>query len=213
MNNGTIQLGGGTFTAPSLTNGSGSTISGFGTLNPTGGVTIGNGVLVSPGSASANSYLGELAFNSATLGSGGAYTFDIMNATGTAGTDFDTISVTGALTITAAPTSPFTISVESINPGTGLPGAANFNLSQGYQWTLLSAGSISGFNASDFTITTPSFANSPGIGNFFVSSSGNDVFLNFTPVPEPSTWALLSAGAAMTALAWWRRRSARAGAR
>ncbi len=162
VNNGTIQLGGGTFTAPSLTNGSGSTISGFGTLNPTGGVTIGNGVLVSPGSAGASSYVGELAFNSATLGSGGAYTFDVMNATGTAGTDFDTISVTGALTITATPALPFTVSVESINPGTGLPGSANFNLSQGYQWTLLSAGSISGFNASDFTITATSLADAPG---------------------------------------------------
>ena len=145
VNNGTIQLGGGTFTAPSLTNGSGSTISGFGTLNPTGGVTIGNGVLVSPGSAGANSYVGELSFNSVTLGSGGAYTFDIMNATGTAGTDFDTISVTGALTITATPAYPSRSRSSRSTRARGSPGSANFNMSQSYKWTLVSAAIDRGF--------------------------------------------------------------------
>jgi hypothetical protein len=171
---------------------------------------VGNAVLVSPGSASANSYVNTISFSTPlTLGQGGAYTFDLMNASGTAGTGYDTINVAGNLTIAATPASPFTIAVESINPATGTPGLATFNNSQPYSWKLLSAGTLTGFSASDFVVNDSSFANSLGIGSFFVSSGGNDVFLNFTPVPEPSTWAMMAAGLALLAVAAWRRRCLR----
>jgi hypothetical protein len=202
-NNGTIQLGGGTFTTSALTNGPGSTLSGFGTFTSTGGVTIGSSVLVSPGSASAGDYIGILNFGASTpvtFAQGGSSTFDIMNASGTAGTDFDKLAVAGALTVSATSGNPFTINVESISPGTGLPGTANFSLSSSYQWTLATAGSVSGFNASDFTINTSSFANGMGGGNFSVSSDSTDIYLNFTPVPEPSTWMLMAGGAALVGL-------------
>jgi fibronectin-binding autotransporter adhesin len=208
-NNGTLQLGGGTLTAASLTNGSGSTLSGFGTLNPAGGVAIGNGVLISPGSASAHQYVNMLSFGShgGSLGAGGAYAFDIMNsAAPMPGVDNDTISVAGALTISATPATPFSLLIESISPGTGLPGMANFSLSGTYRWTLLSAASISGFNPSDFTINTSLFANAPGTAGFFVTADSTDIFLNFTPVPEPSTCALIGTGLAAIALAASRRR-------
>ena len=205
-NNGTIQLGGGALTAASLTNGSGSTLSGYGTFSPTGGTTIGNGVLVSPGPSASGNYVATMSFGTPlTFGQGGAATFDIENASGAAGTGYDTINVTGALTVSATSGTPFTINVESINPGTGLPGLATFNMAQSYTWTLASAGSVSGFNASDFTFNVGSFANGTGGGVFSVTASGTDIFVNFTPVPEPSTWALVAAGAAMTALALWRR--------
>jgi hypothetical protein len=212
-NNGTLQLGGGTFTAASLMNGAGSVLSGFGTLNPAGGTTIGSGVLISPGSAGANQYVGTLSFGShgGNFGMGGAYTFDIMNGTAPIpGVDSDTIGVAGALTVSATQVSPFTLSLESINPGTGLPGLANFSASGTYQWTLLSAASISGFNPSDFSINTSSFTNSLGSGSFFVSANSTDIFLNFTPVPEPSTWALMGAGLTAMGLASVRRRRASA---
>jgi hypothetical protein len=142
---------------------------------------------------------------------GGATTFDIMNSMSpTPGVDNDTINVTGTLTVSATAGNPFTINLESINPGTGLPGMANFSSLGTYQWTLLSATTISGFSASDFTINDSSFTNSIGIGGFFVSASGSDIFLNFTPIPEPSTWALMAAGVAALGFAGWRRRRARA---
>ncbi len=207
INNGTIQLGGGTLTAPSLANNAGSALSGYGTFAPTGGTTIGNAGLVSPGSASANNFVNTISFNTPlTLGPGGTYMFDVMNASGTAGTGYDTINIVGNLTIMATPASPFTISVESINPGTGTPGLANFNNSQPYTWKLLGSGTLSGFSASDFVINDSSFTNSLGIGSFFISSAGNNILLNFTPVPEPSTWAMVAAGLALIAFAAWRRR-------
>jgi hypothetical protein len=207
-NNGTIQLGGGTLTTTgALTNGSGSTLSGFGTFNPSGGVTIGSGVTVSPGSASAGNYVAAMTFNSATLGTGGTYNFDVENAGGSAGVGYDTINVTGTLNVTAT---SFTINLESVNAGSGLPGAATFNSATGYQWTLLSSTSLTGFSPSDFILNTGSFTNGLAGGGFSVANMGNNIVLDFTPVPEPSTWALMAAGIAALGLAGWRRRRAAA---
>jgi hypothetical protein len=208
-NNGILQLGGGTLTASSLTNTPGSQIVGTGTLSPTGGVTIGSGVLVSPGTTGAHAYVGAMTFNSATLGPGGAFAFDVADASGTAGTGYDTIAVAGALNVTATSPMPFTIDLRSIDPGTGAPGLATFNPNSSYQWTLLSAASVTGFNPSDFALNTALFANGPGTSGFSLSSSGTDIFLNFTPVPEPSTWSMIGAGAAAVGLAALRRRRVR----
>jgi hypothetical protein len=208
-NNGALRLGGGVLTAASLTNGPGSTLSGFGTLDPVGGVTVGAGALISPGTAASGQYVGTLSFGShgADLGSAGAYAIDIMNGTSpTRGVDNDTIDVAGTLTVSATAAGPFTLSLESINPVTGLPGMANFSSAGIYQWTLLSATSISGFNPGDFTVNTSAFSNSLGGGSFFVSASSTDIFLNFTPVPEPSTWALMAVGLAATGAVSVRRR-------
>jgi hypothetical protein len=212
-NSGTIELGGGTFFSTTLANAPGSALTGSGTFNTaTGGVTIGNGVLLSPGSGASGGFTGTLAFNTTlTLGSGGSTTFDLVNASpATAGTDYDTTNVTGALTVSATSLAPFTVSLASINPGTGAPGLASFDPTQSYQWNLFSAGSISGFSASDFTLNWSSFDNSLGTGHFFVAENGNDITLNFSPVPEPSTWALMACGAAALGLLALRRRRARA---
>ena len=211
VNNGSLQVGGGTFSSTStLTNGSGSTLSGYGTFSFSGGVAIGSGVAVSPGSPTANSYVGNLSFNSLTLGGGGIGTFDVENASGAAGVGYDTLSVSGTVGITATSGTPFAINLESINPGTGLPGAATFNMSQSYTWTLVSAASITGFSASDFTLNTTAFTNGFGGGSLSLTSNGTDIFLNFTPVPEPSTWALIAGGTALVAIASLRRRAAKA---
>jgi fibronectin-binding autotransporter adhesin len=202
-NNGTIELGGGTLTATSLTNATGSVLSGYGTFNPTGGVTVGSGVLVSPGSTAAGSYIGTLDFNTLTLGAGGSMVFDVSNAAGTAGTGYDTINVTGTANITASSITPFNISIESINMGSGTPGLASYTYPNNYQWTLLTSSTLTTFSASDFNLTDGTFVNG---GVFSITSSGNDILLNFTPVPEPSTWALMLSGAAAAGLIAWRRR-------
>jgi hypothetical protein len=88
-------------------------------------------------------------------------------------------------------------------------GVATFNTTLPYSWTLLSAGTITGFTGSDqFNIDdTTFFQNSVGGGTFSVSDVGNNLVLSFTPVPEPATWALMATGLCALCAAAWRRRS------
>jgi hypothetical protein len=113
-----------------------------------------------------------------------------------AGTDYSTINAPASnLNITATAISPFTIQLVSVNPSTGQVGLANFNNAQAYSWTLLSASSITNFSASYFSVDSTSFfQNALGGGAFSVSEFGSNLMLNFTPVPEPSTWALMASG-------------------
>ncbi|MSU18648.1 MAG: PEP-CTERM sorting domain-containing protein [Lacunisphaera sp.] len=47
------------------------------------------------------------------------------------------------------------------------------------------------------------------VGHFFVSQTGNDLYLNFTPVPEPTRWVLLSLGLSSVLLSLRRKSQAR----
>ena len=207
-----LNLGAALEVAPSVTIGNqlvvnnGSTVAGYGTIEPVtpealfvqSGTAVvgGRGTL---GSATAISVPGTLSFGpnvSLTFGPGGVMQFSIMNAAGVAGTDYSTINAPASnLNITATAISPFTIQLVSVNPSTGQVGLANFNNAQAYSWTLLSASSITNFSASYFSVDSTSFfQNALGGGAFSVSEFGSNLMLNFTPVPEPSTWALMASG-------------------
>jgi autotransporter-associated beta strand protein len=194
----------------------GAGVGGDGTFSPVGGLSIsGSGTKISPGSGGVFApYVANLSFGTAlTFGSGGVYVFDVQDANGPAGTGYDTLTSVGApgtLTITATPGTPFTIAVESVTPGGygTLGPAVNFNSSLSYSWTLVSAYSITGFNSADFTIDLSGFQNSFGGGSFVVGESGNNLTLNFTPVPEPSTWILMVAGLAAVCVRFRRPRRA-----
>lgn len=202
----------------------GGIVAGFGTFSPGGNLTFKNGsglvagaVILSSGGNSDVPAIGTLTFGggtSLTLGSGGKMAFSVTDANGAAGTGYSTVSVSGGLTVMDTG-SPFNIYVFSFAPNSNVPDtgvAANFNPALPYQWTLLSTGTgITGFSASDFSINTSfnsqlSFENGIGQGQFFVSQVGNDLMLNFTPVPEPSTWALMATGLTAMVAAVRRRR-------
>ena len=185
----------------------GAILSGEGTFAPTGGFTISGGTTVQPGEPLVANPVATLSFDTSfTFGPAGVYNFNVINAAGTPGNGYGTIDVTGALGITATPGSPFVISVGSLNPD-GTAGPANFTATLSYSWTILSAASITGFSASDFSINTSAFQNSLAGGSFSLAEvGGNMLTLDFTPVPEPSTWALLLSGCAL-AVVGIRRRS------
>jgi autotransporter-associated beta strand protein len=193
-----------TLTVPITLSGN-STLSGNGTFSPAVPLVFSAGNTVMPGNPIGGQYVSTLSFGSGvTFGTGGVYSLNVADASGVAGVDYSTIDVNGALTITAAPHS-FTIAVNSITPGAG-PGPALFNPAQAYSWTILTATSIPVFNPADFMVTTGNFQNSLGGGSLILGQSGNTLTLDFTPVPEPSTWMLLLTGLA-AACACVRRRA------
>jgi len=194
-------------------------LAGFGTFSPGGTLDFANGNGVDPGRAlisagSGGSYLpvpGALTIGggtSVTFDVEGTYVFAMSDATGAAGSGYGTLNMPGeTLTISATSMDPFVIVMLSFDPATAMAGMAqNFNSSTGYTWTLVSAGNIVGFTAGAFVVDFAGFQNSIGTGGFSVSQVGNDLELNFSPVPEPSTWLMMAGGLATLGAACRRRR-------
>jgi autotransporter-associated beta strand protein len=171
-----------------VTVGSGATLAGAGTV---GGLTV-NGT-VSPGNSAGAR--GTLSCGALTLGSGGGYTFDISNAAGTPGTDWDLVSGSGVLTVNGSGT--FTIHVVG-NP-------AGFSSGSSYAWTIMGGSSVSGFDAARFAVNTNNFTAPTAGGVFSVAQSGNNVQLVFTPsapVPPADLAASDGTSTAHVALSW-----------
>ena len=175
----------------------GGVLAGNGTF--AGAVTLGQGAGLAPGFS-----VGTLNFGSnLTLNSGSYFLFQVQNPNGPAGTGYDTINVTGQLNLAAA--TPFTINVISL-ASDGSNGSVTVNPTATYKWQLANASSITGFTPTAINVDFTNFSAVDGsgltvvppfVGNFSLSTSldNTKLFLNFTPVPEPSTWALLLCGA------------------
>jgi autotransporter-associated beta strand protein len=204
----------------------GGSIGGYGTIAPASAETLnfasgaeivgGRGIFGNGGDA-AHPIIGILTVGSnasVDFAGGSGMQFSITNATQSAGTGYSTINFGGTVTFdsTVSPSSKFTVQIigvdstglNTVNPYT----AATFNTSVANSWTLMTASAISftsGFNASDFNIDTTYFLNA-GASNFYVTDTGTSLVLNFTPVPEPSTWALMIGGVCVLVGAAVRRR-------
>jgi len=174
--------------------------------------TIGNGVTFSPGAEGAVS-VGTLSFNDLTLLGGGNVEWTLRNASSVAGTGWDVIYVTTptTLTIGSNAASRFNLKLFSSDgavTGQSLP--TGFDPNQAASWLIFGTSGIEitgGSSLADsFTIDASGFA---GVTSdlFSLTRVNNDLFITFTPVPEPSTYVLLTLGlAALGARAWRRRR-------
>jgi hypothetical protein len=113
----------------------------------------------------------------------GGYSFQMRSATGTAGTDWDLLSITGNLDIPGTITNAFTVKVYTLSGGT--PGnAANFDDTLAYQWPIATVtGSITHFDPTKIIVDASQFLNATGSGKFSVklSSDQKSVNLVFTP--------------------------------
>jgi autotransporter-associated beta strand protein len=191
-------MSGVTISNPLSFSGSANVLSGNGTVSSA--VSGGGFLVVSPSGSSGNGP-GILTFsgtpNGLTLNSGDAIHFDIYNATGTQGIGYSLISDTspGGLTLTASPNT-ITFNIVSTDASGNPTNAINFNPATAYFWTFATSLSpINGFNSNQFNlISSGTFLNSTAGGTFSVVESGNNLMLDFTPVPEPSTWALMGVG-------------------
>lgn len=179
-----------------------------GALSGGGGISsalnIDQGDNISPGNSP-----GTFSGTHMALGPGGTYTFEVRDFGGTAGIDWDLLSLSGTLDITATLLDRFTIDLVSLDaldaPGT----AAHFDATQSHRLILAKAIQITNFNVARFDINASAFLNDTQGGTWRLSTSEDnsipDLYnlnLDFTPatlsgVPEPGTLALFGFGAAL----------------
>jgi len=160
------------------------------TLSGSGSVV---GAMSVAGTLSPGNSPGNMTTGSQTWLDGANYNWQVVNATGTAGVGYDTMTIGGALDLTNLGSLGFHINLWSL--ASTVPdvngSAQNFSDASNYSWVLASTtGGITGFNAGDFLIHTGANNGSAGFsnaftGNFGVGVSGNNLVLTYTAVPEP----------------------------
>ncbi len=163
-----------------------------------GAVILKSGSLLSPGNSP-----GTLTAASSSWAAGSTYQWQIDDATGSAGTNWDLFSVTGALDLSALSSSgQMNLVLESLS-------IANFSTTSSYTWVIAQAGSFTGTGLADgtnvtslFNINTAAFnggaaANLPNGGFQVVTGTeGSLRTLNLMAIPEPSTGSMLGLGLA-----------------
>ncbi len=147
-----------------------------GQLTGTGSVqvaTLNNGLL----SPNAN-FVGRYVVSALNF-SGGAYQWTVTNAAGLAGVNSDLITVgngAGTVDLSGAGTASITVRVQCTQ--STLP---NFDHAVPSSWMLVDAGSVIGFAASKFTVNDSAFTPGSEGGTWSVSSSGGNLYLDYTP--------------------------------
>jgi len=173
---------------------SGATLSGTGTVVPSTGTTATNTVTVNgtlrPGTESTPGTLsvGSPTAN-ATVSVNDTYTWSLSSSGSPSSTpggsdaaNQSRVAVEGNLTFT-----PTTVNIVALN-------VSGFDSSQSYSWRVATAtGNVSiGTTQPTFNVT----GLTTGSGAFFLSMGLNSVFVNFSPVPEPTSILLVCGAAA-----------------
>ncbi|MES2981026.1 MAG: autotransporter-associated beta strand repeat-containing protein [Verrucomicrobiota bacterium] len=195
INSSEVTLNGGNFRYNSSNNYTGTFTHTSGTISGTNwngsldNRTIGANQTISPGNSP-----GTASTGAQTWAAGGTYVWEINNVTSTAGSDpgWDLINGTGTLNITASIGTEFIIEITSLTLGNIAGEAVNFDQMMSYAWLMADFATITGFDATDFTLDTSGFANAY-TGTFAVAlgdtgSIGGDntqIWLTYTAIPEP----------------------------
>ncbi|HEY8993295.1 MAG TPA: PEP-CTERM sorting domain-containing protein, partial [Lacunisphaera sp.] len=192
-------------------------LSGFGVYAPSsfngvpgGPITIGANQFLSPGFTRISDVpVGTLTLTPNTVfQDGGLMEWGLQDASRTDGSSV--LAISGSLDLSSLSAGGFILYLTSFD-ATGATGLAPLTFGNTYSFSILTAaGGITGFNAANFTIDASSFQNGTMPDSAFsLLQSGNSLVLNFTAVPEPSTWALLTIGAFVLGVTAWRRRAVR----
>lgn len=138
---------------------------------------------------------------------GGSFLVAMDKADGVAGVNSGLWNINGRLDITAG-AGQFTIKLASLDQADHAIVLGDFNAARNYSWLIAQAsGGIGGFAPGEFSVDSSAFLNPLAGGHFFVSESGQSLYLNFTSaVPEPAAPALFAAGCLVL---WLRGRQAR----
>jgi autotransporter-associated beta strand protein len=192
INAGTLAVTGSLLSSGTVLVNDGGSLSGSGSV---GAVTLASGSFLKPGNSP-----GTLRADSSIWQAGSTYSWEIDNATGAAGTNWDLFSVTGALDMSALNSgAKMNLVLSSLS-------LANFSTSTEYTWVIAKAASLGGISdgvqdlTGLFNIDTANFngglpANLP-TGGFQVvtGTEGSLRTLNLMAIPEPSTGTLLGFG-------------------
>jgi autotransporter-associated beta strand protein len=175
------------------------------------GLLTGSGIITGPvglsGLIAPGHNIGSLTTGGQTWNASAGLRWQISDATGLPGSGWDLVSVNGGLNITATPANSFTIHAGSLTPVFTAGLAANFDPNASYSWLILTTTSgISGFDPNAFTVDLAGFVN-PLAGSFNAVNIGNDLFLNYTPVPEPALCSLVGLSLLLFTLLKRKRRS------
>ena len=212
VNGGTLAVQGGRTVSNSIVVSSGR-LAGFGTYSSS--VSIGAGAILSPG-LDGHGLTGSMTFNHLELNSGGVYEFQVRDPKSSSQDGRDHINIQGAetLVINATSAAPFTIKVLSLNSSGEAGMLSGIDTNNGiYSWTLFSFDSLSIpgtsniFAANLFSLDVTGFTSDIS-GTFSLLNENNKLVLGFTPVPEPSTYAMMAVGIGMIGFMAWRRRRA-----
>lgn len=179
------------------------TITGDVTLNAGGYVTGGGGTGSQGLGPAATLYLGNLEMNPSS-----ALRVGLADAAGSAGATagWSFLSLSGGLDLNGSAGSPLTLQLASIDASGQSAAALNFDPGTNATFLVASAaGGITGFAANAWTVDTSAFQNA-FTGAFSLSQTGNNLYLNYAAIPEPSTYAALAGVLALGLAAWHRRR-------
>ncbi len=178
MSAGVIKINGSAQGSTFIVNG--GSLGGSGTI---GGLNVANGGTLAPGNSP-----GTLTVSgNATFSGGGAYNWEMNDATGVKGTNWDWTHVTGVLNVTASSGNPFSVNLISLTNSNAPGNFANFDPLANSQYTIATAdGGISGFHPSEFSINTTSVTNSFS-GTWSVAQSGNNLNLLYSAPLLPPT--------------------------
>ncbi len=185
------------------------TLRGSGSLDA---VTLAAGGTLAPGNSPGIQNLATLTLT------GGNLDFEILNSGGgvytpNAGTDYDTIVVSGLLDISALSLlNRVGLTVVSLSDLTTAGDLQDFDPAETYAFDLISYGSISSYEGSisqffDLDTTGLTYAGF-GLDPAFLSlvDTGSAIRLTYAPIPEPSTYGLMLGGLALAGAALRRRK-------
>jgi T5SS/PEP-CTERM-associated repeat protein/autotransporter-associated beta strand protein len=175
-----------------------------------------NGLLAPGLAATGSSAIGSLNFEDLTLGQNGIFEINIRHNGSSFSHDQAVVQNSATLTINATPANRFTLKVISLDSAYALGNLGGVVAGTTYNWLIFDTNGIYDITSNGSTVTTASFtiddslfSTALGAGLFGISQIGTDIYLNFTPVPEPSTYAMMVVGLGLAGWSYRRQRSLR----
>lgn len=171
-----------------------ATLGGIGSL--AADVTLMSGGKLSPGASIESLATGSNIWNGGSLFD---FEFSTDGNTGTAGNQWDLLSITGGLNLTGASSgSPVVFNLFTMANSTtpGFLGTWNPNVNHTWSGFLTTTTGVTGFASNKFSINTAGFQDTIN-GTFSVIPNGNNLDLVYTAVPEPGSFTMLFFASAM----------------